>query len=62
MTEGPKQLPHRTAETERVAEEREVRLAAALRENLRRRKAQTRERDDAPPGTVPDAPPEPPKS
>jgi hypothetical protein len=51
---GPRQQPHRTAETERIAEAREAKLAAALRANLRRRKVQSRERDDAPP--------EPPKS
>lgn len=52
MTEGSKQQPHRTAETERAAQEREARLAAALRTNLHRRKTQSRERD------LPPTPPE----
>jgi hypothetical protein len=54
MTEGSKQSPHRTVETERAAEEREARLAAALRANLHRRKAQSRERDVPP--TLPEKP------
>jgi hypothetical protein len=58
MTEGPKQQPHRTAETERVAEKRDARSAAALRANLLRRKAQSRERDDDPSGTAPQTRPE----
>jgi hypothetical protein len=49
MTEQPKQQPHRTAAADLAAEARETRLAAALRVNLRRRKAQARDRDDAPP-------------
>jgi len=48
---GPKAQPHRTAQTERIAEAREAKLAAALRNNLHRRKAQSRERDEATPET-----------
>lgn len=53
---GSKQQPHRTAETERIAEEREAKLAAALRANLRRRKAQGREQEERPPGPAPQSP------
>ena len=38
------------------AETRRVRLAGALRENLKRRKAQSRERDAADPGRAADEP------
>ena len=38
-----KEQPHRSEAGNRAAEEREARLAAALRANLRRRKAQSRE-------------------
>ncbi len=41
---APDAQPPKTA-----ADEREARLAAALRENLRRRKAQARARADSPP-------------
>ncbi len=44
-----KQLPHRTPARAREAERRRAREAAALRENLRRRKAQARERQESPP-------------
>lgn len=53
MTENPK----RTDPTRAVDEERQVRLAAALRANLRRRKAQLRERAagaEASPGNAED--------
>ena len=43
MSEKQKEQPRRSEAGERVAEEREARLAAALRANLRRRKAQSRE-------------------
>ncbi len=49
MSEKPKEQPHRSDAGERVAEEREARLAAALRANLHRRKAQARERVAPPP-------------
>src|SRR5215831_13440915 len=38
-----KEMPRRSEAGQRAAEEREARLAAALRANLRRRKAQSRE-------------------
>jgi hypothetical protein len=41
-----KPRPHTTAETRGAQAEREARLAAALRENLKRRKAQVRARQD----------------
>lgn len=41
--------PHRTAAAELAAQAREARLAAALRANLQRRKAQARGRDETPP-------------
>jgi len=44
MSEKPKEQPRRSDAGARVAEEREARLAAALRANLHRRKAQARER------------------
>jgi hypothetical protein len=44
VTDKPKQLPHQSAAGESVAAEREARLAAALRANLQRRKAQARSR------------------
>jgi hypothetical protein len=53
MSDRQKQHPRRSAAGDRAAEEREARLAAALRANLRRRKAQARERDADP---VKDAP------
>ena len=40
-----RQSSHITAETDRLAAEKRERLAAALRANLRRRKAQRREHD-----------------
>ena len=49
MTEKPKTAPRESAPGKRAMEEREARLAAALRANLHRRKAQARERDAAPP-------------
>lgn len=49
-----REQPRRNAAGERAAEEREARLAAALRANLRRRKAQSRATEvrdrDAEPG------------
>lgn len=52
MSEKPsdksKEQPRRGEAGHRAAEEREARLAAALRTNLRRRKVQARERDVAP--------------
>lgn len=50
--EKSKQQPHRTAAAEQAAQAREARLAAALRANLRRRKAQARAQDEH----LPDAP------
>ncbi|HVA12615.1 MAG TPA: hypothetical protein VNF99_05155 [Stellaceae bacterium] len=44
-TEKSKGMPHRGATGAHAAEVREARLAAALRANLHRRKAQARERD-----------------
>jgi hypothetical protein len=46
--DDPKEQPHRSAAGDRAAEEREARLAAALRANLRRRKVQARARDAVP--------------
>jgi hypothetical protein len=40
-----RQSPRTTAETDRLAAEKRERLAAALRANLRRRKAQQRKSD-----------------
>jgi hypothetical protein len=54
-----KQLPHLSATGERAAARREERLAAALRANLSRRKAQARARDAAA-EPEPLLPPEPP--
>jgi septal ring factor EnvC (AmiA/AmiB activator) len=45
-----RRLPNVTAETERQAAEKRERRAAALRANLSRRKAQTRERSGDVPG------------
>jgi len=42
-SDKPKEQPHRSEAGNHAAEEREARLAAALRANLRRRKAQSRE-------------------
>jgi hypothetical protein len=58
MSDKPKEQPRRSEEGARAAEEREARLAAALRANLRRRKVQarsvqSRERSPAPPGHDP---------
>lgn len=50
MTEKPKAAPQQSATGKRATAEREARLAAALRANLQRRKAQARERDPIPPG------------
>ncbi len=50
MSDRQKEQPRRSADGDRAAKEREARLAAALRANLHRRKAQARERD-AEPGT-----------
>lgn len=47
--------PRRSAAGDRAAAEREARLAAALRANLRRRKAQARERDADPAGDDPNS-------
>jgi hypothetical protein len=43
---APKARPHTTAEGAAAKAARDARLAAALRENLKRRKAQSRARDD----------------
>ena len=43
-----KARPHTTAETRTAQAEREARLAAALRENLKRRKAQARAQGTGP--------------
>jgi hypothetical protein len=48
MSDRPKQQPHQTEASRRAAGRRQERLAAALRANLARRKAQTRERAGAP--------------
>jgi len=42
-SDNPKGQPHRSEAGERAAQEREARLAAALRVNLRRRKTQSRD-------------------
>ncbi|MGY4803399.1 hypothetical protein [Teichococcus aerofrigidensis] len=55
MTESPGKPP---SPAEPAGAERAPRLAAALRENLRRRKAQSRGRADPPPPAEP-APPKP---
>jgi hypothetical protein len=44
MSEQEKSRPHTGPQAERAAAERAAREAAALRENLRRRKAQARQR------------------
>jgi hypothetical protein len=44
MAEDRKPAPHRTPEGRAATKRREARLAAALRDNLARRKAQARER------------------
>ena len=50
MIGKPKDKPQLSAEGARAAQQRQERLAAALRANLGRRKAQARQRaDDAPP-------------
>jgi hypothetical protein len=49
MTRKEKARPHATPEAVRAAREREERLAAALRANLARRKAQARQREAPPP-------------
>lgn len=48
VTDKPKQQPQRSAAGESMTAEREARLAAALRANLQRRKAQARERQEIP--------------
>ena len=50
-----KEEPRRSAAGDRGAAEREARLAAALRANLRRRKAQARERAAEPTGDDPNS-------
>ena len=50
MEKPPKPLPARTAHGATAAARREARLAAALRANLGRRKAQARRRDEPEPG------------
>jgi hypothetical protein len=57
-SDKPKEPPRRSEAGARAAEEREARLAAALRANLHRRKAQSREveareRDAEPAGDDP---------
>jgi hypothetical protein len=49
MADREKPPPHRTPEGAAAAKRREERLATALRANLGRRKAQSRERAGAPP-------------
>lgn len=44
-SDKPKEPPHRSAAGQSATDRREARLAAALRANLHRRKAQSRERD-----------------
>ena len=51
----PKEQPRRSAAGDRAAEEREARLAAALRANLHRRKAQSREAEAREHGAAADA-------
>jgi hypothetical protein len=46
MSESKKPRPRTGAKAEQAASERVAREAAALRENLRRRKAQARQRED----------------
>jgi hypothetical protein len=46
MTDKPKEAPQRSAAGAHAATAREARLAAALRANLHRRKAQARERTE----------------
>jgi len=54
MSDTPKHRPHLTVAGRAAAERRQERLAAALRANLGRRKAQTRERTAAePPAAAP---------
>ena len=55
--EPEEKRPALTPAAEKARAEREVRLAAALRQNLRRRKAQARAREDAAP-PLPDPKPE----
>jgi hypothetical protein len=50
-TDRQKESPPRSPAGNRTAEAREARLAAALRTNLQRRKAQSRTRDAVPPET-----------
>jgi hypothetical protein len=45
MAEDRKPAPHRTPEGKAATKRRDARLAAALRDNLARRKAQARERE-----------------
>ncbi len=59
MTQPPPNRPHLTPAAERARAEREARQAAALRANLRRRKAQERGREQPPAVPEPDQlPPE----
>lgn len=55
MTKADKQLPHAGAQAARAKAERAAREAAALRENLRRRKAQARSRDEGSAATTREA-------
>ncbi len=48
MAENKPQIPHLTERAQAQADERRAREAAALRENLRRRKSQARARTDEP--------------
>ncbi len=50
--EGPRQKPHQTEQARLAMEQRRAREAEALRENLRKRKQQTRERSEADPPTL----------
>jgi hypothetical protein len=51
MTDKPKEQPQRSAAGESMTAAREARLAAALRANLQRRKAQARTREAGPAAT-----------
>lgn len=53
MDDTPRPAPARTDRAEAAQRAREAQEAAALRENLRRRKAQTRARTDTPPTAEP---------
>jgi hypothetical protein len=52
MSDGPKRKPTLTGTGQRAAEQQRQRLASALRENLRKRKAQERARAGSSPAPV----------